>query len=54
MKRCLNMGGPPSKAKYSLMTDVKHKVIDIDFDKEKITIVKNGKKHTLEKKTQKK
>ncbi len=25
------------------------KVIDIDFDKEKITIVKNGKKHTLEK-----
>jgi hypothetical protein len=25
------------------------KVIDIDFDKEKITIVKNGQKHTLEK-----
>ena len=21
MKRCLNMGGPPSKAKYSLLTD---------------------------------
>ena len=21
VKRCLNMGGPPSKAKYSLMTD---------------------------------
>ena len=21
VKRCLNMGGPPSKAKYSLLTD---------------------------------